>query len=230
MGPTSYKISHNFLSATNSTTLIMPEPYAPAPESEEALYGSYIVRDIWVFYGIGITSALLRIIIRCGVTRRLGLEEALMLLLSIFFTGYILAVRHYLIHGTNLMTPSERLVVMLNPDLIRAHESGSKALVMAWCLYISIIWGCKTTIWLVCRRLTDRAAAQKRRVLFAGWLVVVTYIIAMMTVLTICSPFDGYWQIYPVPGSKIPHLCALPRRCWTNRSQVNARMVIVRSL
>lgn len=179
-------------------------PRAPTDRSEESIYGVRLIHDIYIFYGIGMASALLRVIVRCAITRRLGFEELIMIGLAACYTGYISCVRNYLKNGTNLMTPSERLVVLLRPELIKQREQGSKALISSWFLYITVIWGCKLAIWIVCKKLTDRAATQRARVRYTGFLLVFSYFVALITLLTVCNPFPHYWQIDPDPGRAFP--------------------------
>lgn len=128
-----------------------------------------------------------------------------MAFLASCYTGYITCVKYYLKNGTNLMTASERLVVLLNPELIKDRERGSKALIAAWFLYVTVIWGCKLAIWMVCKRLTDRAATQRKRVKYTGYLLAFSYAAALLTLSTVCNPFTHYWQIDPDPGRRFFH-------------------------
>lgn len=183
----------------------MYPPRSPdAGRSEESIYGVRLAQDIYIFYGVGMASALLRIIVRCAITRRLGLEEFIMMVLAGCYTAYITCVKNYLENGTNLMTPSERLVVLLRPELVRQREQGSKSLITAWFLYVTVIWGCKLSIWIVCKKLTDRAATQRTRVKYTGFTLAFSYFVALITLLTVCHPFSHYWQIDPDPGRGFP--------------------------
>lgn len=184
---------------------------AAADRSEESIYGVHLIHDIYIFYGIGMASALLRIIIRCAITRRLGFEEFIMVVLAACYTGYVACVRNYLKNGTNLMTPSERLVVLFQPDLVHQREQGSKALIASWFLYVTVIWGCKLAIWVVCKKLTDRAATQRTRVRYTGFLLSFSYAVSLITLLTVCNPFPHYWQIDPDPGRTSPPFLPGPR-------------------
>lgn len=178
-----------------------------APKSEETMYAEFLLHDIYIFYGIAMIAGFARIIVRCTIMRRVGLEEAIMLFLIVCYTGYIASVHLYLKYGTNLMVPAERFIMLL--DLSKYHErvKGSKAMLASWFLYCTVIWGCKVCIWIVCKRLTDRTSTMKRAVKYTVFFLAFTYGAAVLTIMTICSPFPHYWQIEPEPARRFIYPC-----------------------
>ncbi|KAF8467848.1 hypothetical protein BDZ91DRAFT_656721 [Kalaharituber pfeilii] len=158
-----------------------------------------LVRGICIFYAVGMVLGIARIGIRTYIQRRPGIEEILMGVAMIFWTGDSMLSIVILRNGTNQMTPEER--ASITPEEQKRREIGSKALLTAWFCYITFIWGAKTCLLLFYRRLMQRVK-QIKVIKLAAILLVVTYAAVVLNMFLVCRPFKKNWQVVPDPGHK----------------------------
>lgn len=156
-----------------------------------------LVMGVYIFYAVGLASGVLRIGIRSYIMRRPGLEEILMGISMLFWTGDVLLSVVILRRGTNQMTAAERAAI--TPEELHNRTVGSKAIIAAWFCYITFIWGAKTCLLLFYRKLMQRVK-QVRIIKLAAVLLAVTYVAVVLSMFLICRPFYKNWQVVPDPG------------------------------
>ena len=156
-----------------------------------------VVRGIYIFYAVGLVIGFVRIGIRTYITKRPGIEEILMAISMVFWTGDVTLSVVTLREGTNQMPPEAR--ASITPEEIRIREDGSKALITAWFCYLTFIWGAKTCLLLFYKRLLERI---KRIyiVKIAAWVLGVSYVGTCLGIFLVCRPFRKNWQVVPDPG------------------------------
>ncbi|KAG5941323.1 hypothetical protein E4U53_007429 [Claviceps sorghi] len=77
--------------------------------------------------------------------------------------------------------------------------AGSKSLLAAWCIYISLIWTLKGCMLFLYGRLT-LDLKQRKWVKTCAILCVVTYVAGLLVTFTHCTPLRKKWQVSPYPG------------------------------
>ncbi|KAG5928370.1 hypothetical protein E4U42_000763 [Claviceps africana] len=82
--------------------------------------------------------------------------------------------------------------------------AGSKSLLAAWCIYVSLIWTLKACMLCLYSRLT-LDLKQRKWVNTCAILCVITYVAGLLVTFTHCTPLHKKWQVYPYPGD----MCAL---------------------
>ena len=165
------------------------------PTMSEQIDG--VIREVFTFYGVGLAIGFTRIGIRTYIQMRPGIEEIIMAISMIFWSGDVFFGMDSLRKGTNQMTPETR--ASITPEEKKRHEDGSKALIIAWFGYLTFIWGAKTCMLLFYKRLFER---MDRVILIkiAGWVLAVTYIGTCLGMFLVCRPFQKNWQVVPDPG------------------------------
>ncbi|KAI5784753.1 hypothetical protein EDC01DRAFT_663305 [Geopyxis carbonaria] len=158
---------------------------------------SFFLRNTWMLYGIGAAAAIARIGIRFYLTRRIGVEEWIMLFALLCWTGDTFLITVVVEKGTNQVGSVDRSTIPAAE--VSARELGSKSFLAAWFFYTTAIWACKAAILIFYKRLTDRST-QRKAVKFAGGVLVVTYLVCMLSVALVCRPFKGNWTVFPDPG------------------------------
>lgn len=162
---------------------------------------AHLVRGVWIFYTIGMSIGFLRIGIRTYLTRRVGVEELIMLGSMVFWTGDSVLSVVLLKNGTNQV--SDEVRATLTPAEINKLELGSKALITAWFCYITMIWGLKTCLLIFYKKLMQRVT-QMRILQFAAYALGITYTVCILSMFLVCRPFRKNWQVVPDPGRKSP--------------------------
>jgi hypothetical protein len=163
--------------------------------------GSFFVRNTWVLYGLGAFAALARIGIRVWLTRRLALEEAIMLFSLLCWTVDTSCIVVTVMKGTNQMSDHERTII--SDAQIRERQIGSKAFIAAWYMYITMIWGCKLCIWIFYRKVVDRVA-KSHIMQYSLYILAATYVACILSLTFVCHPLSGNWQVKPDPGREYP--------------------------
>lgn len=156
-----------------------------------------IIHGVYIFYAIGLCAGILRIAIRTYVAKRPGLEEIIMAISMLFWTGDVLLSVVLLRNGTNQMSPELR--AKITPEEIASRTLGAKALIAAWFCYITFIWGAKTCLLMFYNKLMQRIQ-QIRIVKMAAVMLAVTYIATILSMFLVCRPFYKNWQVVPDPG------------------------------
>ncbi|KAI5808256.1 hypothetical protein DFH27DRAFT_303159 [Peziza echinospora] len=161
-------------------------------------YLENLIHGVLILYAVGLAAGITRIIIRTAITGRPSIEEYLMFVAMLFWTGDVVLSITLLRKGTNQL-PAGTDRALLSPEEVADREIGSKALVAAWFCYITFIWGAKTCLLLFYRRLMS-GILQIRAVKLAAVLLVATYISTLLSMFLICRPFRMNWQVVPDPG------------------------------
>lgn len=156
-----------------------------------------VIRGIHIFYAVGLFIGFLRIGIRTYINKKPGIEEILMAVSMVFWTGDVTLSSVTLRKGTNQMSPGDR--ASLTPEEIIQHEDGSKALITAWFCYLTFIWGAKTCLLLFYRKLLVRIE-RVWVIKVAGWALGVSYVGTCLGMFLVCRPFRKNWQVVPDPG------------------------------
>ena len=156
-----------------------------------------VIRSIRIFYSIGMVIGFTRIGIRTYITGRPGIEEMIMGVSMLFWTGDSTLSVVTLQKGTNQMSPEAR--ASLTPEEIQRHEEGSKALITAWFCYMAYIWGAKTCLLLFYRRILERMK-RFRIIQITAWALGISYIACCLGMFLVCRPFRKNWQVVPNPG------------------------------
>ncbi|KAK0650744.1 hypothetical protein DIS24_g6525, partial [Lasiodiplodia hormozganensis] len=155
--------------------------------------------------GIVIIGCRLAARIRMVGVRKLDFDDYLMCFVAIVYAletaaAYLVGSR-YMGLANNGMSDEERS--MLNPS---SHEAtlrieGSKTQVIGWCLYTFVLWLLKICMNACYSRVTYQLDYLEYRVKIGWFLIGVTYLVVLLTILLGCQPFQRNWQIYPDPGN-----------------------------
>ena len=156
-----------------------------------------VIRSIGIFYSIGMVIGFTRIGIRTYILGRPGVEEIIMGVSMLFWTGDSTLRVITLQKGTNQMSPEKRAA--LTPEEIWRHENGSKALITAGFCYIAYIWGAKTCLLLFYRRILERME-RFRIIQITAWALGISFIASCLGTFLVCRPFRKNWQVVPDPG------------------------------
>lgn len=163
-------------------------------------YVEGLIRGVYIFYAVGLVAGVLRIAIRTYIMKRPGLEEIIMGISMMFWTGDVLLSIVILRRGTNQMPPEARAAI--TPEELHSRTLGSKAIITAWFCYITFIWGAKTCLLMFYHKLMQRVK-QFRVIKLAAALLAVTYLAVILSMFLVCRPFHKNWQVVPDPGCRL---------------------------
>lgn len=127
---------------------------------------------------------------------------------------------------TNSYSSDEERAMLIDVDRLEydLRQAGSKAAIVAVCLYVFTLWALKLCLAVFYSRLTyvvlsllvsfalnpsttngslnrERLSNLTLRVRLAYVLLGVTYLAVQLTILLSCQPLSKFWQINPNPGS-----------------------------
>lgn len=156
-----------------------------------------VIRDIWIFFGVGLAIGFVRIGIRTYMYKRPGIEEIIMAIAMAFWAVDVSFGVVTLRKGTNQMSPEAR--ASITPEETQRRIEGSQALITAWFCYVSFIWGAKTCLLLFYKRVFA-FQNQIQTVKIAGWALGATYVGNILGMFLVCRPFRHNWQVVPDPG------------------------------
>ncbi|TWU74184.1 hypothetical protein ED733_001455 [Metarhizium rileyi] len=160
--------------------------------------------ESWVLYAIGVAVVICRMIsrrIKLGKWRNLMVDDYLMLLALVNFTGVVVSINEVAKNGSNYMSLEE--AAALTPEGVQSAVYGS---IMTFVLEIFTItgtWTVKACLLILYARLTRNALTKQHLLVkFAAGYCAITYFLAiLMFIFYWCSPTPEYWAV-PVRNSQ----------------------------
>lgn len=159
--------------------------------------------------------------------------------LQVLYAGHTVAAYYVGIFGNGLtnaaMTLEEREALSHFPDSkeYKDRVGGSKAQILVWVVYTTLLWVSKTCMLFFYSRLTyvcTRSVSNPRlltnhrenvdrmrpRIQIGFVLLPCSYVVLLCVELFGCHPFRKHWQIYPDPGGKLTSTCTFSSLAGTN--------------
>ncbi|KAI1395752.1 hypothetical protein F4819DRAFT_500765 [Hypoxylon fuscum] len=170
--------------------------------------GFNVPTEDFTLLSIGVFVILLRVFARWKDVgpAKWQLDDYLMPLLAIVYgvstwTNYHLMTE--LSGFTNSYSSDEERAMLIDVDRLEydLRQAGSKAAIVAVCLYVFTLWALKLCLAVFYSRLTERLSNLTLRVRLAYVLLGVTYLAVQLTILLSCQPLSKFWQINPNPGN-----------------------------
>jgi len=165
--------------------------------------------EAFTLLGIGIGLIAFRFTSRLATLgiRNLRPDDYLMLLVAVLYAGHTVSAYYVGVFGKGLtnaaMTPREREALSHFPDSKEYTDrvGGSKAQILVWVVYSSLLWILKICMLFFYSRLTENVDKIRPRIQMGFVVLPATFIILVCVELFGCHPFQKHWQIYPDPGA-----------------------------
>ncbi|KAJ9137543.1 Decarboxylase [Pleurostoma richardsiae] len=160
---------------------------------------SHLAVDSWTLWGIGMATVICRLASRrmlFGSFKKYQLDDYLMMLAAISFTGVVVSSNQVAINGSNYV--SDEVVAQFTPQERNNAEWGSKMLLALEQFQLATIWLVKACLLLLYARMTsglNEGIAVKALAVYCA----VGYVIIQVLYLGVwCRPIYYYWAV-PVP-------------------------------
>ncbi|KAL1649513.1 hypothetical protein SLS58_001569 [Diplodia intermedia] len=155
--------------------------------------------------GIVVICCRLAARIRMVGVRQLDFDDYLMCFVAVVYsletaTAYLVGAR-YMGLANNGMTDDERAALDPSSHEASLRRAGSKAQVIGWCLYTFVLWLLKICMNACYSRVTYQISHLETRVKVGWFLIGMSYIAVLLTILLGCRSFPKNWQIHPNPGN-----------------------------
>ncbi|CAK7224589.1 hypothetical protein SCUCBS95973_005568 [Sporothrix curviconia] len=153
----------------------------------------------WALWSIGIVTVLARFASRrlaLGSWRKLQLDDYLMALCAVTFTGVTVCSNQVGVNGSNYAPDDE--IATWSPQEIRDAEWGSKMLLALEEFMLATVWLVKACLLLLYGRLTSGLAEAFAVKVVAVYCAVGYVVIQILYLGVWCRPIYDYWAV-PVP-------------------------------
>ncbi|KAK4213162.1 hypothetical protein QBC37DRAFT_374260 [Rhypophila decipiens] len=164
--------------------------------------------EAFILTGLGFIIIKIRVYARVrtiGGFKRLQPDDYLMLIAGAAFAAeayfVYLATERYEGFANGGITPEQRRTLDPNSVEYQDRVRGSKTHVVAWQIYVFVLWTIKAA-WCVFYLRLVGILMLRRKVYFGIFLVVSSWITIVLALLLSCRPLRHYWQIYPDPGPR----------------------------
>ncbi|KAH8803245.1 hypothetical protein F5884DRAFT_682416 [Xylogone sp. PMI_703] len=131
--------------------------------------------------------------VQLGSLKKFQLDDGLMLLVVVTFTGVVVSTNEVATHESNYLPPEE--LARLTPDEVKSAIWGSKMNLVLEEFTLTTIWLIKACILIMYSRLT-MGLGQHFAVKCVGWYCAFGYVLVQVLYLAVwCRPIQQYWAV-----------------------------------
>ncbi|KAI8966067.1 hypothetical protein F5Y11DRAFT_343759 [Daldinia sp. FL1419] len=156
----------------------------------------------YVEYALGMTFFLTRLLGRILLVGIGGLhwDDAFTVVAIAVWTTDLIILHEIGVYGSSVGQTYESALT-LTDEQVESFRVGDKLTFASWMCYICLIWSMKGVVLFYYDRLTMNLW-QNRLAKWIRWGTLVTFLIALLFQLTLCTPIELAWQVKPYPSDK----------------------------
>ncbi|KAI1803886.1 hypothetical protein F4811DRAFT_562185 [Daldinia bambusicola] len=156
----------------------------------------------FIEYALGMTFFLTRLLGRILLVGIRGFhwDDAFTVVAIAFWTADLVILNYIGIYGSSVGQTYESALA-LTDEQVESYRTGDKLTFASWICYICLIWTMKGVVLFYYDRLT-MDLWQNKLAKWIRWGALITFVIAILFQLTLCTPIELAWQVKPYPGDK----------------------------